>query len=65
MRLTNYSKKVLDDLTGFIGEKYPNTLPNSLIIAQAFILKYPDYGNEFGLSEINRMIEDGIKRGLF
>ncbi|KKG33303.1 hypothetical protein DU30_09235 [Methanosarcina mazei] len=59
------SALVFNDLTSFISKTYPRDLPNSLIIAQAFILKYPDYGNEFGLSEINRMIEDEIKRGIF
>lgn len=63
------SKKILvpvsNDLTSFIYKTYPNSVPNSLLIFQAFILKYPEYGKEFGLSEINKMIEDGIKRGLF
>jgi hypothetical protein len=40
-------------------------LPNSLLIAQEFILRYPDHGKEFGLSAINYVIEDGIKQGLF
>jgi|CZCB01.1.fsa_nt_gi hypothetical protein len=59
------SDLVLNDLISFISKTYSNDLPNSLLIAQAFILKYPDYGNEFGLSEINYIIEDGIKHGLF
>ena len=59
------SDLVFNDLTSFISKTYSRDLPNSLIIAQAFILKYPDHGNEFGLSEINYIIEDGIKRGLF
>jgi len=58
-------KYVFYDLCRFISETYSNSLPDSLIIAQAFILKYPDYGREFGLSSINYVIEDGIKRGLF
>jgi hypothetical protein len=56
---------VLDDLSNFISKNYPNGLPNSLLIAQAFILKYTDYGNEFGLHVINKVIEDGIKQGFF
>jgi hypothetical protein len=40
-------------------------LPNSLLIAQAFILKYQNHGKKCGLSAINKAIEDGIKRGLF
>jgi hypothetical protein len=59
------SDLVLNDLNSFVSKTYSNDLPNSLLIAQAFILKYPDYGNKFGLSELNRMIEDGIKQGLF
>lgn len=56
---------VLNDLISFISKNYPDILPNSLIIAQTFILKYPEYGRDYGLSEINSIIEDGIKRGLF
>jgi hypothetical protein len=44
---------------------YLKDLPNSLIIAQAFLIKYPEYGREFGLAAINDAIEDGIKRGIF
>jgi len=58
-------KSVFDDLIGYIYATYINDLPNSLLIAQAFILKFPNYGNEFGLSVINYAIEDGIKKGLF
>lgn len=56
---------VLNDLTCFVSQSYLNRLPNSLLIAQAFILKYPDHGREFGLSEINYIIENGVKQGLF
>jgi hypothetical protein len=56
---------VIDDLSRFISENYRDGLPNSLLIAQSFILKYPDYGKEFGLSKINRVIEYGMKEGLF
>jgi len=59
------SEPVLDDLGRFISKNYSNYLPNSLLIAQAFILKYQDYGREFGLSAINKVIEDGIMCGLF
>jgi hypothetical protein len=57
-------ENVFNDLTSFISHNYPPNLPNSLLIAQAFILKYPKYGREFGLTAINYAIEDGIKRGL-
>jgi len=56
---------VLNDLTSFIAKKYHNSLPNSLLIAQAFIIKYPEYGRKFGLSEVNKMTEDGIKHGHY
>ena len=62
---TKIPKHILNDITIFISQTYSGSLPNSLLIAQAFILKYPHYGEEFGLSEINKIIEDGMKRGLF
>jgi hypothetical protein len=58
-------ERVLDDLRRFISKNYTNYLPNSLLIAQDFILKYQDYGREFGLPAINYAIENGIKHGLF
>ena len=56
---------VFNDLIRFINEKYQGQLPNSLLIAQAFIIDNPDYGNEYGLPGINKAIEDGIKQDLF
>lgn len=56
---------LLNDLIKFIYTYYSDSLPNSLLIAQAFILKHQNYGREYGLSEINRIIEDAIKQGLF
>jgi hypothetical protein len=58
-------ESVLIDLSRFISKNYPTNLPNSLLIAQSFILKYQEYGREFGLSAINYAIEEGIKQGLF
>jgi hypothetical protein len=58
-------ESVLIDLSRFISTNYPTNLPNSLLIAQSFILKYQEYGREFGLSAINYAIEEGIKQGLF
>ena len=58
-------ENIFDDLCRFISKNYPNYLPNSLLIAQAFILKYQNHGKKCGLSAINKAIEDGIKRGLF
>jgi hypothetical protein len=56
---------VLNDLIRFISCKYQKPLPNSLLIAQAFIIQYPEYGKEYGLPAINYAIEDGINQGLF
>jgi hypothetical protein len=56
---------VFNELVRYISATYADNLLNSLLIAQAFILEYPDYGREFGLSAINYAIEDGIKEGLF
>jgi hypothetical protein len=55
--LTDY---ILNDLKLFISNYYNYYLPNSLIIAQSFILRYPYYGKEYGLSVINRFVEDLI-----
>lgn len=65
MVLISLPRTVFDDLASFIFENYHNGLPNSLLISQAFIMKYPYYGREYGLSAINCVIETGIKRGLF
>lgn len=65
MVATFIPQNVYDDLSNFISKTYSGRLPNSLIIAQAFIMKYPEYGREYGLSSINSVIVDGIKRGLF
>jgi hypothetical protein len=53
-------KYVLDDINEFIHVNYVNyhdSLPHSLIIAQAFCLRFKDYGNEFGVSEITDAVE--------
>jgi hypothetical protein len=55
---------VLDDLIKFISEKHPKNVPHSLIVAQAFCLKYPDYGKKYGLSRISDAVEV-IKRDLY
>lgn len=45
--------------------KCKEKLPNSLLIAQDFMLTYQIYGRELGLSSINCVIEDGIKKYTF
>jgi hypothetical protein len=51
-------KCVLNDLSNFISVNYSKKLPNSLLIAQTFIMKYPSYGREYGLAAINKAIEE-------
>ena len=53
--------QVLIDLSRFIDENYHKDLPNSLIIAEAFIMKYQEYGRRYGLSMINYTVENLIK----
>jgi len=36
---------------------YHDSLPHSLIIAQAFCLRFKDYGNDFGVSVITDAVE--------
>lgn len=54
-----------NDLISFIIANYPTQkLPNSLLIAQAFILKNPQYGYEYGLTAVNRAIEAIIRKKI-
>ena len=53
-------KYVLDDINKLIHVNYMNyhdSLPHSSIIAQAFCLRFKDYGNKFGVSEITDAVE--------
>jgi hypothetical protein len=65
MTQNTINQELLDDLSRFISHKYSDSLPNSLLIAQSFILNYQEYGREFGLAAINKAIEEGIEKGLF
>lgn len=58
-------EQVMNDLTRFISTMYSYNLPNSLLIAQAFILRYPNHGRKYGLSAINCAVEYLIKQGIF
>ena len=60
-----FPEHVMNDLTSFISTMYSSNLPNSLLIAQAFILRYPNHGRKYGLSAINFAVEDVIKQGIF
>jgi len=48
--------KVFDDLTKLISENHPKNVPHSLIVAQAFIMKYPDCGKKYDLSQISHAV---------
>jgi hypothetical protein len=58
-------KSMLDDLHMFISFNYSKQLPHSILIAQSFMLKFPKYGNDIGLTAISDSVEYVIKRGLF
>jgi hypothetical protein len=49
-------KYVLDDLSKFI-ENYHGILPNSTLIAQAFCMRFNEYGMEFGVYAISDTVE--------
>ena len=51
------SKYVLDDLENFISENYYMFLPHTLLIAQAFCLKFKEYGTDFGVYAIANAVE--------
>jgi hypothetical protein len=48
---------ILDDLQTFISENYRIHLPHSLLIAQAFCLKFTEYGRSFGVSAISDAVD--------
>ncbi len=50
-------KYILDDINKFIHVNYHYSLPHSLIIAQTFCLRFKDYGNKFGMSEITDAVK--------
>ncbi len=50
-------KYVLDDIREFIRVNYHYSLPHPLIIAQAFCLRFKEYGNNFGVSLITSAVE--------
>jgi hypothetical protein len=52
---------VLNDLIKFIHETYRDGLPHSLLIAQAFLLEFKEYGKKYDLSIINDAVEEIIE----
>jgi hypothetical protein len=58
------SKSMLNDLRRFISSNYSKQLPHSILIAQSFMLKFPKYGTDIGLTAISDAVEYVKKRGL-
>jgi hypothetical protein len=52
---------MLDDLQDFIKGYYTNHLPHPLIIAQKFMLRFPKYGKDIGLSAISDVVDYVLK----
>ncbi len=51
---------VYNDLKKFISRNYPTEFPHPLLIAQAFCLRFKQYGEGFGLSRITDAVEEII-----
>jgi hypothetical protein len=52
-----FPQYVLDDLENFISKNYHRSLPHPLIIAQAFCLRFKEYGTDFGVYSIANAVE--------
>jgi hypothetical protein len=52
-----FPKYVLDDLKNLISENYYMFLPHPLLIAQAFCLKFKEYGTDFRVYAIANAVE--------
>lgn len=52
---------VYDDLNRFISTCYSKNLPHPLLIAQAFCLRFQEYGKKYSLSTITDNVEYIIK----
>jgi hypothetical protein len=48
---------VYSDLNMFISTCYSKHLPHPLLIAQAFCLRFQEYGKKYGLSTITDNVE--------
>ena len=55
-------ENVYNDLKRFIYTNYPVQLPHPLLIAQAFCLKFEEYGKKYDFSTITNAVEDIIKK---
>lgn len=64
MPLIKVPQCVIDDLERFISETYQDNVPISLLVAQDFIMKYPDYGKNYSLFIINEVIENMFFKAL-
>lgn len=49
---------VYNDLKEFISKNYSKQLPHPLLIAQAFRLRFKQYGEKYDLSTITDAVED-------
>lgn len=52
-----------NDLRKFIYTNYAEHLPHPLLIAQAFCLRFEEYGKKYDLSTITDAVEAIIKNG--
>ena len=53
---------VYEDLKKFIYINYSGQLPHPLLLAQAFCLRFEEYGKKYDLSTITSAVEDIIKK---
>ncbi len=52
---------VYNDLKKYISANYSMQLPHPLLIAQAFCLRFEDYGKKYDLFTITNAVEDILK----
>jgi hypothetical protein len=64
MPLLKVPQYVIDDLERFISETYQGNLPVSLLIAQDFMMKYPEHGKNYSFFIINEVIENMLFKTL-
>jgi hypothetical protein len=57
-------ESVYNDLKKFVSTNYSKQLPHPLLIAQAFCLRFKQYGEKYDLSTITDAVEDIIKNSF-
>jgi hypothetical protein len=55
--LHSVPEQVLVEISRYISVNYEKGLPNSLLIAQAFMLNNQEYGRRYGLPKLNEAVE--------